>query len=122
MYRASLFAEHKPHQRERGNPGQEKFLISTSSDLHDVHAGLAELVGELFPDEEVEQLPGLGHHHLAARHIVKGLNKILQILNSEMLKNLIKVENRVDRQSMTCVKNNSTSNFCSLSGTQVRIQ
>ena len=72
---ASLFAEHKPHQRERDNPGREKFLTSTSSDLHDVHAGLPELVGELFPDEEVEQLPGFGHHHLAARHIVQGLNE-----------------------------------------------
>ena len=33
-----------------------------------------------------------------------------------------RVTTRVDRQSMTCVKNNSTSNFCSLSGTQERIQ
>ena len=76
---ASLFAEHMPHQMEKGNPGHGKFSISTNSDLHDVHAGFAKLVGELFPDEEVEQLPGLCHHHLAACHIVEGLNKILQI-------------------------------------------
>ena len=93
----SLFAEHMPHQMEKGNPGHGKFSISTNSDLHDVHAGLSKLVSELFPDEEVQQLPCLGHHHLAARHIVEGLNKILQILNSEMLKNLIKVENLPDR-------------------------
>ena len=36
--------------------------------------------------------------------------------------NQMRLNNRVDRQSMTCVKNNSTSNFCSLSGTQERIQ
>ena len=88
----SLFAEHKPHQREKGNPGHEKFLTSTSSDLHDVHAGLPELVGELFPDEEVEQLPGFGHHHLAASHVVQGLNEFSQMLNSEMLKNLIMIK------------------------------
>ena len=57
-----------------------------------VHAGLPELVGELFPDEEVEQLPGLGHHHLAACHVVQGLNEFLQMLNSEMLKNLIMIK------------------------------
>ena len=47
-----------------------------------VHAGLPELVGELFPDEEVEQLPGLDHHHLAACHVVQGLNEFLQMLNN----------------------------------------
>ena len=80
MYRESLFAEHKPHQRERDNPGNEMLSISTSSNLHDVHAGLPELVGELFPDEEVKQLPGLGHHHLAARHIVQGLKEFHKCL------------------------------------------
>ena len=57
-----------------------------------VHAGLPELVGELFPDAEVEQLPCLGHHHLAARHVVQGLREFLQILNSEWLKNLIMIK------------------------------
>ena len=38
-----------------------------------MHAGLPELVGELLPHEEVKQLPGLGHHHLVARHIVQSL-------------------------------------------------
>ena len=57
----------------KGNPGHEEFLISTSSDLHDVHAGLPELIGELLPHEEVKQLPGLGHHHLVACHIVQRL-------------------------------------------------
>ena len=52
-----------------------------SSDLHDVHAGLSELVGELLPDEEVKQLSRLAHHHLAVRHIVQSLNKFLKILN-----------------------------------------
>ena len=67
----SPFAEHKPHQKERGTP--EKGKVFTSSDLHDVHARLPELVGEHLPAEEVEHHPGLGHHHLAVCHIVQGL-------------------------------------------------
>ena len=92
LYRASPFEEHKPHQRGRGNPGKVFIPVIISFDLHDVHARLPELIGELLPDEEVKQLSRLGHHHLVACHIVQSLKEFLQIINSELFNTFIMIK------------------------------
>ena len=38
-----------------------------------MHARLPKLIDEVLPHEEVQQLSGLGHHHLALGDIVEGL-------------------------------------------------
>ena len=69
----------------------------TSSDLHDVHARLPELVGEHLPAEEVEHHPGLGHHHLAVCHIVQGLKITFFSSNSDIL--ILKLDHGESAQS-----------------------
>ena len=79
MCRASPSEARKPRQKGKDTPGCELkprlASVGLASDLHDVHAGLAKLVDEVLPHEEVQQLPRLCHHHLALCHIVQGLKK-----------------------------------------------
>ena len=79
LYRASPSEARKPRQKGKDTPGSELeprlASVVHASDLHDVHAGLAKLVDEVLPHEEVQQLPRLCHHHLALCDIVQGLKK-----------------------------------------------